>query len=128
MVLTGAAFYHRFYNFYYTFVMNKQIRNEVDENQNCEDIAFNMMVSHLTRKPPIKVTSKWNFFCPECANNDETQPISLRSNHYEKRNKCIQRFINIYGYNPLLYSQFRADSVLFKTKLPVDRQKCFKLI
>lgn len=29
---------------------------------------------------------------------------------------------------PLLYTQFRIDSVLFKTKIPRDKQKCFRLI
>ncbi len=28
---------------------------------NCEDIALNFLVSHMSRKPPVKVTSRWNF-------------------------------------------------------------------
>ena len=133
MVLTGGAFYHRFYNYYFTHVMDKKIRHKIDELNNCEDIAFNMMVSHLTRKPPLKVTTKWNFYCPECegsasANETRVVPISLQANHYTKRTSCMHSFISIYGYNPLLYSQYRADSVLFKTKLPLDKQKCFKFI
>lgn len=28
----------------------------VDEYINCEDIAMNFLVSHITRKPPIKVS------------------------------------------------------------------------
>ena len=28
---------------------------------NCEDIAMNFLVSHVSRKPPIKVTSRWTF-------------------------------------------------------------------
>ena len=133
MVLTGGAFYHRFYNYYFTHVMDKKIRNKIDKLNNCEDIAFNMMVSHLTRKPPLKVTTKWNFYCAECEGNsasNETHvvPISLQANHYKKRTSCINSFIALYGYNPLLYTQYRADSVLFKTKLPLDKQKCFKFI
>lgn len=35
--------------------MPQAIRDMVDEYINCEDIAMNFLVSHITRKPPIKV-------------------------------------------------------------------------
>lgn len=41
--------------------MSKLILDKVDEYMNCEDIAMNFLVSHITRKPPIKVTSRWTF-------------------------------------------------------------------
>ena len=141
MVLTGAAFYHRFYNFYFSRVMGSRIRAHIDEVQNCEDIAFNMMVAHLTRQPPLKVTCKWNFNCPECEAVDEAvaregnsqaatvEPmLSMQSDHFAKRSRCLNYFVDIYGYNPLLYSQYRADSVLYRTKLPLEKQKCFKFV
>lgn len=99
------------------------IRDKVDEYVNCEDIAMNFLVSHITRKPPIKVTSRWTFRCPGC-------PVSLSEDdsHFQERHKCINFFTSVYGYNPLLNTQFRADSVLFKTRIPHDKQKCFKFI
>jgi hypothetical protein len=124
MILTGAAFYHRFYNYYYTFVLNKKIVEKINELNNCEDIAFNMMVSHLTRKPPIKVTTKFSFTCPTCKNDS----ISMKLNYYNERSMCIDYFVSVFNYNPLVYTQFRADSVLYKTKVTDDKQKCFKLI
>lgn len=36
--------------------MPQAIRDMVDEYINCEDIAMNFLVSHITRKPPIKVS------------------------------------------------------------------------
>lgn len=57
MVLTGAAFFHKFYMHEYTHRMPAEIRQTVDELLNCEDIALNFLVSHLTRKPPLKVSS-----------------------------------------------------------------------
>ena len=39
--------------------MPETIRLKVDEWMNCEDLAMNFLVAHLTRKPPIKTTSKW---------------------------------------------------------------------
>ena len=39
----------------YSYVMPQAIRDKVDDYTNCEDIAMNFLVAHLTRKPPIKV-------------------------------------------------------------------------
>lgn len=35
--------------------MPQAIRDKVDEFMNCEDIAMNFLVSHVTRQPPVKV-------------------------------------------------------------------------
>ncbi|XP_015789578.1 exostosin-3 isoform X2 [Tetranychus urticae] len=123
MVLTGAAFFHKYYTYVYTYTMDKAIREKVDEYMNCEDIAMNFLVSHITRQPPIKVTSRWTFRCPGC-------PVRLSEDdsHFQERHRCINYFTSLYGYNPLLQTQFRADSILFKTRIPHDKQKCFKFL
>ncbi|XP_050409232.1 exostosin-like 3 [Patella vulgata] len=123
MVLTGAAFYHKYYAYLYTYSMPQAIRDKVDEYTNCEDIAMNFLVSHITRKPPIKVTSRWTFRCPGCP-----QTLSSDDSHFQERHQCINFFVKVYGYMPLLFTQYRVDSVLFKTRLPHDKQKCFKYI
>uniref|UniRef100_A0A915KDQ5 Glycosyl transferase 64 domain-containing protein n=1 Tax=Romanomermis culicivorax TaxID=13658 RepID=A0A915KDQ5_ROMCU len=60
MVLTGGAFIHKvgckYYLHEYSYVMEDAIRRKVDEIMNCEDIAMNFLVSHITRKPPLKVS------------------------------------------------------------------------
>ena len=38
MVLTGAAFYHRIYNFHYSTAMPGDIKTFVDQKMNCEDM------------------------------------------------------------------------------------------
>ncbi|XP_063634524.1 exostosin-3 [Cydia splendana] len=123
MVLTGAAFVHRYYLWAYWRALPAAIRDYVDEFMNCEDIAMNFLVAHITRKPPVKVTSRWTFRCPGC-------PVTLSSDetHFHERHKCIQFFSQVMGYTPLLSTQYRADSVLFKTRIPHDKQKCFKFI
>ncbi|NXD12163.1 EXTL3 protein, partial [Nothocercus nigrocapillus] len=113
----------QYYAYLYSYVMPQAIRDMVDEYINCEDIAMNFLVSHLTRKPPIKVTSRWTFRCPGCP-----QALSHDDSHFHERHKCINFFVKVYGYMPLLYTQFRVDSVLFKTRLPHDKTKCFKFI
>uniref|UniRef100_A0A158QRC2 Glyco_transf_64 domain-containing protein n=1 Tax=Haemonchus placei TaxID=6290 RepID=A0A158QRC2_HAEPC len=123
IILTGAAFLHKSYFHAYTNEMPEAIRRHVDEVTNCEDIAMNFLVSHLTREPPIKTTSKWTIRCPTC-----TETLSQDESHFRERHECIRLFTRIYGYNPLKFSQFRADSVLFKTRLPPDKQKCFRFV
>ena len=123
MVLTGAAFFHKYYTYLYTYTLPQAIRDKVDEYMKCEDIAMNFLVSHITRKPPVKVTSRWTFRCPGC-------PVSLSEDdtHFQERHKCINFFAQVFGYMPLLNTQYRADSILFKTRIPHDKQKCFKYI
>ncbi|KAJ6224228.1 hypothetical protein RDWZM_002773 [Blomia tropicalis] len=123
MILTGAAFFHKYYAYMYTYSMPVAIRDKVDEFVNCEDIAMNFLVSHISRKPPIKVTSRWTFRCQDCLSS-----LSEDDLHYQRRHKCLNYFASVYGYMPLLLTQFRADSVLFKTRIPHDKQKCFKYI
>ncbi|RNA36419.1 exostosin-like 3 [Brachionus plicatilis] len=125
LVLTGGAFYHKFYNYLYTYVSNSEIRSKVDKLMNCEDIAFNMMVAHLIRKPPIKVTNKFKFACTDCKTLKAGLPISRKTDHYQIRNECMDSFIKIYGYNPLLNSQYKANSVLFNIELPKNMKSCF---
>ena len=80
MVLTGAAFYHNYYNFVYSSESQEQwdVRALVDSLMNCEDLAMNFLISHITGKPPVKVTSRWTFRCPGC-------PVSLSEDdsHFE---------------------------------------------
>ncbi|KAK3743336.1 hypothetical protein QZH41_013911, partial [Actinostola sp. cb2023] len=123
LILTGAAFIHRYYLYLYTHWMPETIRNKVDEYMNCEDIAMNYLVSHITRKPPLKVTSRWTFHCSSC-------PVSLWEDrtHFEERDECMNYFTRVFGYMPLLRTQYRADSVLFKTRISASESKCFKYV
>jgi len=123
MVLTGAAFYHKYYSYVYSFIMSPDIRDIVDNFVNCEDLAMNFLIAHITRKPPVKVTSRWTFRCPGCPST-----LSEDDSHFQERHKCMNLFSQVYGYMPLLYTQYRADSVLFKTRIPPEKQKCFKFI
>ena len=156
--------------------MPKVIRDIVDEYLNCEDLAMNFLVAHVTRKPPLKVknilrhtifpllqsgshvcrgfpnlipsslpflllfllcedvvpfyccfyiqvTSRWTFRCPGCP-----ETLSQSDEHFNERHVCINHFTKVYGYMPLLYTQFRLDSVLFKTRLPSHLEKCYQYV
>ncbi|XP_002156291.2 exostosin-like 3 [Hydra vulgaris] len=123
LVLTGGAFFHKYYSYVYTNHMASSIREMVDQYMNCEDIAMNFLVAHITQKPPIKVTSRWTFKCPGCP-----AALSADESHYFERNSCMTYFEQVFGYNPLKRTQYRADSILFKTRLPSGLTKCFQYV
>ncbi|BFG06431.1 exostosin-2 [Drosophila madeirensis] len=115
MVLTGAAFHHKYWSHMYTYAMPGDIKDWVDEHMNCEDIAMNFLVANITNNPPIKVTPRKKFKCPECTN---TEMLSADLNHMRERSACIDRFSKIYGRMPLRTVEFRADPVLFRDNFP----------
>lgn len=139
MVLTGAAFYHKvnklklsriifirkfflqYYNYLYTYEMDRRIFKKVDEMMNCEDIAMNFLVSNVTGKGPIKVLPRKKFRCPECVNGESLSSDVVQ--HLRARSKCINEFAKIYGNMPLKAVEFRADPVLFKDNLPEKLKK-----
>eukprot|EP00118_Oscarella_pearsei_P012672 m.95309 g.95309 ORF g.95309 m.95309 type:complete len:725 (+) comp36844_c0_seq1:28-2202(+) len=121
MVLSGAAFHHKFYSHAYSYLMPSSVRDWVDEHMNCEDIAINFLVSSYSRQPPIKVTPRKRFKCANC-----TAKESLWSDpsHFHERNVCFNHFVKIFGHMPLKAVEFRADPVLFKDNFP-DQLKRF---
>ncbi|XP_012254638.2 exostosin-2 [Athalia rosae] len=115
MVLTGAAFHHKYWSYMYTRSMPGDIKEWVDDHMNCEDIAMNFLVANMTGKAPIKVTSRKKFKCPECTN---TEMLSADLSHMMERSQCINRFSSVYGTMPLKSVEFRADPVLYKDVFP----------
>ncbi|XP_055335546.1 exostosin-2-like [Paramacrobiotus metropolitanus] len=111
IVLTGAAFYNKVYNQYYSFKMPRSIRDFVREHKNCEDIAMNFLIANLTGKAPLKVGPRKKFRCPECSNMDM---LSADAGHLLERSHCINFLISVYGYLPLLTVEYRADPTLYK--------------
>lgn len=61
MVLTGAAFLHKYWSYLYTKELPSEVKDWADEHLNCEDIAMNFLVANITNKPPIKVSSVEEF-------------------------------------------------------------------
>ncbi|XP_071975105.1 exostosin-2 [Engystomops pustulosus] len=121
MVLTGAAFYHKYFNYLYTYKMPGDIKNWVDAHMNCEDIAMNFLVANVTGKAPIKVTPRKKFKCPECTAIDG---LSLDQTHMVERSECINKFATVFGTMPLQVVEHRADPVLYKDDFP-EKLKSF---
>ena len=117
MVLTGVAFYHKIYNYLFTYKMPKGIVRYIDKRMNCEDIAMNFLIANLTRKSPIKVTTRKRFICPQCSSNES---LWSETSHFLKRSECLVEFTKYFGHMPLQRVEFRADPVLFKENVPEE--------
>ncbi|KAF8375042.1 hypothetical protein PRIPAC_81471, partial [Pristionchus pacificus] len=79
----------------YSFNQHPSILGYIDKNRNCEDIAMNYLVAHLSRKPTLKVFSK------NVSSKSTKSSLSSRRRHYEERDECMQMLNALYGYNPL---------------------------
>uniref|UniRef100_A0A8C8G4F5 Uncharacterized protein n=1 Tax=Oncorhynchus tshawytscha TaxID=74940 RepID=A0A8C8G4F5_ONCTS len=119
MVLTGAAFYHRYYHYLYTHYLPTSLLTMVDQMANCEDILMNFLVSAVTKLPPIKVTQKKQY------KETMMQQTSRWADpdHFSQRQTCMNSFSGWFGFMPLLHSQMRLDPVLFKDQVSILRKK-----
>lgn len=118
MVLTGAAFYHKMYNHWFTYMLPFKTRDYIDEKMNCEDIGMNFLISNLTGKAPIKVSPRKRFKCAQCRGNDS---LWSETSHFIKRSECLRVFTNHFGGKmPLEAVEYRVDPVLFQEAVPQE--------
>ncbi|KAL3079174.1 hypothetical protein niasHT_036227 [Heterodera trifolii] len=112
----------------YSNEMPSEIRKHVDKITNCEDIAIAFWVSYLSRLGPLKTTQIGNTIGVFTKN---TTGLSSRPDHFAQRSECIKLFSQIIGHNPLVITEYRADSLLYKQKAEhgegvENSKKCFK--
>ncbi|RXG41424.1 hypothetical protein VDGE_08114 [Verticillium dahliae] len=106
MIITNLAFVHVAFLEYYssddpTMAM---IREHVDYNLNCEDIAMNYVTQMLTREPPLLVRGHQAFF-----NAEPAQGISKAPGHFAARSLCINKFAEAFGCMALLEETVRIE-------------------
>ncbi|KAL3096189.1 hypothetical protein niasHS_004799 [Heterodera schachtii] len=128
IVLTSGAFIHRDFLASYSNEMPSEIRTHVDKITNCEDIGIAFWVSYLSRLGPLKTTQIGNTIGVFTKN---TTGLSSRPDHFAQRSECIKLFSQIIGHNPLVITEYRADSLLYKQKAEhgegvENSKKCFK--
>ncbi|XP_061453132.1 exostosin-like 1 isoform X1 [Rhineura floridana] len=123
MVLTAAAFYHRYYHSLFTNYLPARLRSLIDQIANCEDILMNFLVSTVTKLPPIKVTQRKQHRDTPPQQLLKSAPPSNGNLHFSQRQECVNQFVAWFGYMPLVHSQFRLDPMLFKDQVSVLRKK-----
>ncbi|XP_048842260.1 exostosin-1 [Brienomyrus brachyistius] len=122
MVLTGAAFYHRYYHYLFTHYLPAGLLNMVDRMANCEDILMNFLVSAVTKLPPLKVTQKKQYKETMMQQGSKVSRWA-DPDHFAQRQACMNSFTSWFGFMPLTHSQMRLDPVLFKDQVSILRKK-----
>uniref|UniRef100_A0A8D1JA74 Exostosin-like 1 n=1 Tax=Sus scrofa TaxID=9823 RepID=A0A8D1JA74_PIG len=121
MVLTSAAFYHRYYHTLFTHSLPKALWTLADEAPTCVDVLMNFLVAAVTKLPPIKV--------PHATRHGETSPPlapggpGLRQEQQPATQDCINQMVAGFGHMPLVSSRLRLDPVLFKDPVSMLRKK-----
>ncbi|XP_065383277.1 exostosin-like 1 isoform X2 [Macaca fascicularis] len=120
MVLTTAAFYHRYYHTLFTHSLPKALRTLADEAPTCVDVLMNFLVAAVTKLPPIKV--------PYGKQRQEAAPLASggpgpRPKPQAPAPDCVNQIAAAFGHMPLLSSCLRLDPVLFKDPVSVQRKK-----
>ncbi|KAF4800092.1 Exostosin-1c [Turdus rufiventris] len=146
IVLTAAAFYHRYYHSLFTQYLPAGLRELVDGLAACEDILMNVLVAAVTKLPPIKVTQRKQHKegvvqqaecgdgaagTPPAGQGSPPAPRSAPakaegtagSRRSSQRQDCLNQLADWFGYMPLVSSQLRLDPVLFKDQVSVLRKK-----
>ena len=108
IILTKAAFLHHDFLALYSYAMPKSIRDLVDKNRNCEDIAMQFLVANYTRLPPIYV--KGHLEDAGVLGGISTNQNVVTAQHMDARSQCLNDLVAIYGKNPLIMSNFIVDS------------------
>ncbi|KAJ3044398.1 Exostoses (Multiple)-like 3 [Rhizophlyctis rosea] len=90
MVLTKAMFAHSDFLFTYTCLLPPEIHAYIDNLNNCEDIAFNMMVTGMTGGAPVSVRSDIDDFGIK-------KGISTQGGHWGERSRCLNELVRFFG-------------------------------
>ncbi|KAH7316805.1 glycosyl transferase family 64 domain-containing protein [Stachybotrys elegans] len=106
LILTNLAFAHvGFLDYYWsndTAISN--IREMVDKNFNCEDIAINYAAAMLTGNGPLLVRGHDQY-----VNLDPSTGISQQGGHIDARSKCLNDFAKAYDCMPLVTEEGRVE-------------------
>ncbi|XP_067167453.1 exostosin-like 1 isoform X2 [Apteryx mantelli] len=120
IVLTAAAFYHRYYHSLFTDYLPAGLRDLVDRLAACEDVLMNFLVAAVTKLPPIKVTQRKQHKEP---GDQQDTAASAGARRFSQRQDCLNQLVDWFGYMPLVSSQLRLDPVLFKDQVSILRKK-----
>ncbi len=108
IILTKAALFHRRFLSLYSSEMSPSIRELIDRERNCEDIAMQFLIANYTAMPPVYV--KGNLQDLGTLAGISTSQNILSATHMDKRSQCLDLLTKEYGRNPLVYSRIFVDS------------------
>ena len=99
------------YLYKYACEMPPSIREYIDQECNCEDIAMNFVVANSSNQGPLLVKGKLrdygdtrNSVQSDAADLVSTSALSAKKQHRKRRGDCITDFHRLWGAMPLRYS------------------------
>lgn len=96
-MLTGSGtFFNSRWLHIYSDVMPRKVRDYVNEHFNCEDIAFNMMMSNATGLPPVLVVGSTHTTHSVQENSKAHKGLRTRHGHVSGRSDCIKHLVKMY--------------------------------
>ncbi|CAH8834333.1 unnamed protein product [Trichobilharzia szidati] len=109
IILLNGAFYHRYYHHLYRTLLDRKLHEIVDVFQDCEDILFNCLISHVTTLPPVKL-----FQVNQTENlvmySDVGNSTQLLNEYRDRRSLCIQAFSQHFIKFPYTGKQSMPDN------------------
>jgi hypothetical protein len=109
MILTKAAFLHQKYYHEYTQHLPQEMKDYIDQNRNCEDLAMQFLVSNITRLPPVYVKGHLNDLGP--LGGISTSQNVIAAAHMDARSVCLNELVKVFKYNPLIKTHAVVDSI-----------------
>jgi glucuronyl/N-acetylglucosaminyl transferase EXT1 len=96
---------------------------------NCEHILMNFLVAHVTRRAPLKLTQRKQHrqSAPASPAGEGRTSVWADQVQFQQRQTCMEEFVSLFGYMPLLRSQARLDPLLFKDPVSNLRKKYKKI-
>lgn len=98
------------YLYQYTCAMPPGVKEYIDANMNCEDIAMNFVVANRTNQGPVLVNGKprdWGDTRNSVADLSSSA-LSAKKQHRKNRGDCITVFHRLWDGMPLRYSYGKA--------------------
>jgi len=108
IVLTKAAIFNHKFLELYTTAMPQSIRDLVDTEKNCEDLAMQFLIANTTGLPPIYV--KGHLSDLGVFSGISTSKGIAAAGHMDARSQCLNDLETLYGHVPLIPSRIIVDN------------------
>jgi hypothetical protein len=109
IILTKAAIFNHKFLEMYTTTMPQGIRDMVDKEKNCEDIAMQFLIANMTGLPPVYV--KGHLSDLGVFSGISTEKSIAQASHMDARSMCLNDLEMEYGgSNPLIPSRIIVDN------------------
>uniref|UniRef100_A0A0N5C991 Glyco_transf_64 domain-containing protein n=1 Tax=Strongyloides papillosus TaxID=174720 RepID=A0A0N5C991_STREA len=118
LILTGLSFINKKYLHYFTYKFPAIYKKKIDMRKNCEDIAFNYLVSFFSNKPNIAYSVEYELSLINGLFNFNYTALSLDKMHYKVRKYCTLELNRLFMINPMISNIFYIQEfVAHKKKL-----------